>query len=213
MFLAVWAAPWLAMAQAQSAQSEAAPAPAAVREPIKAVVRGFYVEARVGGGYMVKNAEVEPDATYPTLCGGDALDPKAGPCSERLGAGALVSAAVGFDLTDFLSIEAVGGLALVSSRREDRVRDLGLLFGGGGARVAVDLSDRVDLVLAGGAGFVQADNSVDPIMSGAAAYANLGLEYYVHVRHFSVGIVVSGLAPLDPQRIFVAVAPQLKYTF
>ena len=67
--------------------------------------------------------------------------------------------------------------------------------------------------MSGAATFVQADNGVDDAESGAGVLVGTGLEYYVHVRHFSVGIDLTALAPLSPTRVFVALTPRLKYTF
>ncbi|MBI5512048.1 MAG: adventurous gliding motility protein CglE [Deltaproteobacteria bacterium] len=206
---AVGAAEELKASPAAAAAATTAPpaveAPAKPEEPpaaMLAVVRGLYVEGRVGGGYMVKNAPFKPDPAFP-LAGG----------SEGLGPGSLVHLAAGYDLTPFLAIEAVGGATLVSGTRTDKVRDLGVLFGGLGARGAIDVGDRLKVLVSAGVAYASAKNEVEKADKGVAAMGGVGVEYYVHVRHFSVGVELSVFAPVSPLRVFVGLAPQVKYTF
>ena len=187
-----------AAAPAAEAQAEAAPV------AVEAVVRGLFVEGRVGGGYMVKNTELVVDRTrYPEA-----------PANEPLGLGTTVQMALGYDLTDAIALQGFGGATLVSawSAREP-VRDLGLVFGGVGVRGAFPMSDRLHVTGAAGIGYVSARNEVESPESGGVACVDLGVEYFVHVRHFSVGLLVSGLVPFSPMRAFIGLAPTLKYTF
>ena len=46
-----------------------------------------------------------------------------------------------------------------------------------------------------------------------AGGAGLGFEYFVHVRHFSVGADVTAFATTVPHRVFVGLVPRMKYTF
>lgn len=191
------APPETADAQASTAAAEAAPA------SMEAVVRGLYVETRVGAGYAVVGSTIPADATYPTLEGE----------SEGLGSGSIVRLGVGYDLTDLFAIEGTGAMALVSTRRQDRVRDLALVVGGLGARLGIAVAERLRVLVSIGGGYAQVDNGVEAPEAGPAAFGGLGVEYYVHVRHFSVGLDLSVLAPMSPMRVFVSLAPQIKYSF
>lgn len=188
-------------AAAESSAAVALPQP----ETIKALVRGLFVEARVGGGYMVITAPIGFHEDYPMLDSDS---------SEGLGGGSTIQIAAGYDLNEMISLQAVVGAVMASSRRRaEPVRDLSLLFGGAGARIAINMAKRVNLVTSIGVGYVNADNAVESAESGAAVFGGIGVEYYVHVRHFSVGIDLSVLAPFSPFRLFVALTPQIKYTF
>jgi hypothetical protein len=195
---------------AQEAKVEPAAPPAAEAQPqsaaakVEAIVRGLYVEGRVGGGYMVKNAALTVDRnTYPDA-----------PANEPLGPGSTVQMAVGFDLTDFLAVQAVGGAFMVSDTTTlEPVRDLGMVFGGAGVRGGTGLSDRLHVNGSAAIAYVSTDNQVEKTDAGMAVLVGAGVEYYVHVRHFSVGLELSAFVPLSPMRAFVGVAPQIKYTF
>jgi hypothetical protein len=178
---------------------EAAPARP---ETIKAIVRGLYVGASVGGGYMVLNDDVEPTTAYPQASG-----------SEGLGGGSTIRVAIGYDLTDVIALQALGGVILASGSRDDLVRDLSILLGGAGVRLSFDIRHRLNMVASVGVGYASADNAVEEPETGVAAFGGFGIEYYVHVRHFSVGVDLSVFAPISPMRVFVAVTPQIKYTF
>ncbi len=186
-------------ADSGGAVSDQADSPAA----LQSIVRGLYLEARVGGGYGVVSADIPEDPVFPLLEGE----------SEQLGGGSQFGFHLGYDVTESLSLELVTGATFISGRRTDRVRDLGLLYGGLGARLSFELDRRLNFNVAGAATFIQADNGVDDAESGAGVLAGVGLEYFVHVRHFSVGIDLSALAPFSPARVFVALTPRLKYTF
>jgi hypothetical protein len=185
--------------EAESAPAAAAPAV----QTIEAIVRGLYLEGRIGGGYMLVSADVSA-----------AQQQLYGVRSEDLGPGAMVQLAVGYDLTQMIAVQAVAGASLISgTRRREPVRDLSLAFGGAGVRLAFDLTERIDLLAAVAVAFVNAANSVEDSKNGVGVLGEVGLEYYVHIRHFSVGIDLSLLAPVGPVRMFLAVSPTLKYTF
>jgi len=218
MMAALAFAPAQSVAQETKAEPIAAPAAAtpAAAEPateaqpeaagakVVAVVRGLFVEGRVGGGYMVKNTELTVDrATYPSA-----------PKSEPLGPGSTVQMAVGYDLADFLALQLVGGAFMVSATSSlEPVRDLGMVFGGVGVRGGAGLSDRLHVNGSFAAAGVRADNQVEKAKTGVALLVGAGVEYYVHVRHFSIGLEVSAFVPVSPMRVFVGLAPQIKYTF
>jgi len=87
---------------------------------------------------------------------------------------------------------------VASGDRADKVRDLGMMYGGLGGRIALRIQDRLDFLLTPGVIYVQADNTVEKPQAGMGAYLDLGLEYYVHVRHFSVGLVLTVVARCSP---------------
>ncbi|MEM6531885.1 MAG: adventurous gliding motility protein CglE [Myxococcota bacterium] len=222
VFALVSVAPSLARAQEsidaapidEESDTDSEPAPAAPPPPeveraadtpaeLLSIVRGFYIEARVGGGSAVTSGDIPEDPNFPLLNGQ----------SENLGAGAQMGFHVGYDINDLLAVELVTGAAFVSGRRTDRVRDVGMFYGGPGVRLGFELERRLNFTVAGAATFVRADNGVDSPDSGPGVLIGTGLEYFVHVRHFSIGLDLSVLAPFSPARVFVALSPRLKYTF
>ena len=193
-----------AEAEAPAAPEPEAP-PAATQsarpEALRAVVRGLFVEGRIGGGYMLLNDET------PNLLQGGA------PTSEELGPGVMMALVLGYDITDAVALQLLAGNILASGDRRDRPRDLGMLYGGAAARLAFALAERVGFLASLGAGFVRASNGIEDPQSGVAILAGVGLEYYVHVRHFSVGLELSALVPTQPWRAFLGLTPMIKYTF
>jgi hypothetical protein len=182
-------------------EAQAASAPAAI-------VRGLFTAMRLDGGYMVARQKIKlSDAEKAQLPA--SLDGQ----DEGYGAGRMLEVELGYDITPVFAVEALGGVSLVSGTRSDRVRDLGVYFGGLGLRVSPAFSERWRFVIAAGAGYADAEDAISPAQRGPAAFGNVGVEYYVHVRHFSVALEASMLAPLQPLRIFVGLGPELKYTF
>ncbi|MBN1962114.1 MAG: adventurous gliding motility protein CglE [Deltaproteobacteria bacterium] len=173
--------------------------------PLKAVVRGFFIGTRFSMGYMVLRQKIDDVQNWPVL-----TQQKK---DEGYGLGTMLQLEVGYDITPLIAIEVLGGASLINGTRKDRVRDLGVMFGGLGLRVAPRINDRFRAVVAAGAGYANADNAVDEAETGAVAFINGGIEYYVHVRHFSIGIDVTILCPVQPMRLFVGLGPQVKYTF
>ena len=214
LLTALVSAPGLASAQEEiEATGVGSPPPAETEvaaradqpETIEAIVRGLFVEARVGGGYMITGAELSSEIRLEYPQAGD---------SEDLGGGALVHLAAGYDITDALALQAVGGATLVSGGGEGGlVRDLSMVFGGAGLRLAFNLTKRLHALAEANVTYVNASNSIEGSSSGVGLLAGAGLEYYVHVRHFSLGIDLSVFAPFDPFRLFVGIAPTVKYTF
>lgn len=172
------------------------------RAPLAAVVRGLFLEMRVGGGYAVVDADVPSDPAFPDLEG-----------SEGLGSSMLMGMSLGYDVHEAFAVEVLAGASLVSGTRQDRVRDLALFYGGVGLRGAFELTERTRIAIGAGGGFVRADNAVEAVESGPALLGTFGLEYFAHVRHFSLGLDANVLAALSPSRVVVGLTPKLKYTF
>jgi opacity protein-like surface antigen len=199
-------------AQAQSSSGSASSAVGAREprqvQPIASVVRGFYMEAKATGGYTIADQKLEaplvgPGTTFPNAAGQ----------SEKLGGTAGLQLNIGYDLTDNVAVQAVVGELFASGRRPDVVRDLSVAYGGVQARIAFDLTDRLDLIASGGVAYASQSNQVEKAEKGAAVLGGVGLEYSVHVGHFSVGLELSALAQLSPSRVFVGLSPMIKYTF
>ena len=173
------------------------------RKPLKAIVRGLYLEARPGVSATVLNAEVvTPDPFNPGISG-----------KQGKGVGAAVFLSLGYDVNESVAIELIGGGTMVSGDRRDQVRDLSVLVAGAGARLSFSLGERLRLVAAPGVALVQASTVVDSADTGFGALIRGGLEYYVHVRHFSVGFEVLALTAFSPTRVLIGATPTIKYTF
>lgn len=194
-----------AQGQTQTAADEVEDSAEAQPEVFQAVVRGLYVETKVGGGIVLLNESLEdlpPDPFNPQISGQENLRGVAG-----------LGLAVGYDLNDFFAIQLLGGTVLASGTRTTRVRDVGFLYGGGGVRLSFGPTERLRFFVSPGAVFVASDNQVDEEDSGPGALVSGGLEYNVHVRHFSVGLELQAFVPLQPFRAMLSLAPTLKYTF
>jgi hypothetical protein len=120
---------------------------------------------------------------------------------------------VGYDITDMIAVQIFGGGVLADTRRRDVVRDLALAYIGLGARFSLGLTDRLSYTAQAGAMFISADNAVEAAEQGFGLQFSTGVEYFVHLRHFSVGLEVTATLPVQPVRLFLALAPSFKYTF
>ena len=184
-----------------SASSKAATA------PLQAVVRGPYVEMRIGVGYGVVSADVgttSPD--FPTLSAS---------ASESLGWATLVDAAAGIEISDMFAVQLVGGMNAIGSRRNDRVRSVGLAYIGAGPRINLPTSERFQFVISPSLAYASAGDGVlgEGNKTSLAFLASLGFEYFVHVRHVSVGLDLTGTLPFSPARLMIGLAPHIRYAF
>lgn len=194
---AVWAA--AAPAQAQT------PAEGPRTQVIRAVERGAFVQATVGGSHAV----------------GDGLD---------VGLGGVVAAHVGFDLGPVVNL-AFGGTIITAGSGADRTAGGGdLLWLAPTMRLEVALltTERLFFRVRGEGGYAFArPDRVDgrtygdagPILGGAAV-----LEYFTQLRHFSVGVSAGALGILDSvaprgspderaSAVSIQLTPHVKYTF
>lgn len=166
-------------------------------------LRGISMQAHVGGGYMVLDQKIPANTQFPQLGGRN----------ELLGAGPAVAATLGVDLLEWLSLELTGGMTLSGARRADYVHSLSQGYGAIGARFGLAFWDRWKLNLTPAIAYYHQDNEVDVASSGVGLMGQVGVEYYAHVRHFSVGADLAVQAPLTPTRVFIGVMPHVRYTF
>jgi hypothetical protein len=173
--------------------------PALLEQPL----RGFYLEMRGGPGYALRGTQLPADPTFPQLGGVD----------EALGQSAFVNLAAGYELSHWVALQGILGAEAISGRREDRVRGLGLVYGGLGLRFAAQVASRWQVSLAPHILLARASTAVDPPQAGLGLLASVGADYFVHVRHFSLGVDLQVLVPLKPLRATVGLAPHVRYTF
>jgi hypothetical protein len=171
--------------------------------PLEQIVHGAYAQMRTGGGYMVKSSSIDPNPAFPQLAGQ----------SESMGAGTEIDFALGYEVADTLGLQLVGGMAAISGRRQDWVRGLSVGYGGAGLRLSMPMGDRLNLVVAPSFVYCWQSLAVEKPTVGVGAMASVGFEYYVHVRHFSLGADLNVLVPMNPVRAFVGIVPHIRYTF
>jgi hypothetical protein len=166
-------------------------------------LRGVSMQAHVGGGYSVLDRKIASSTTFPQLTGRN----------ELLGAGPAVDVTLGVDLLQWLSLQISGGMTLAGARRADYVHSLAQSYGAVGVRVSLPFRARWNVNLAPAIGYFRQDNEVDPPQSGVGILGQVGVEYFAHVRHFSLGADLAIQAPLAPTRVFIGVLPHVRYTF
>ena len=171
--------------------------------PLEAIVHGFYMEMRTGLGFMLAGAKLPADPYFPLLQGSP----------EELGVGTVVDLSVGYELVDMFALQLVGGMNMVNGRRTDRVRGLNLAYGGVGFRLNFPVAERFLVVAQANLLYTRADTIVDKVQTGLGLDASVGFEYYVHVRHISLGVDITGVVPFAPARVFLALVPHVRYTF
>lgn len=167
-------------------------------------ISGFFIEARAGGGTMVLNESIEENIYFPQLSN----------VSEGLGAGTQLEVGLGYDISERIALELLLGGAFISGTRSDIVIDLSVVYAALGVRIGIPLAERLDLSILPAAGYAISDTSLEQ-QSGPYARLGVGIEYFVHLRHFSLGIELAATAPNLTQlsRLFIGVSPHVKYTF
>lgn len=183
--------------EAKASKSNAPP------PPLEDIVHGFFMEMRTGLGYMVAGTKLPSDAYFPLLAGQP----------EDLGLGTVVDLALGYEIVDLFALQLVGGMNMVNGTRSDRVRGLNLAYGGIGFRLNFPMAERWTVVASANLLYTRADTVVDKVQTGLGLDASVGFEYYVHVRHISLGADLTGVVPFAPARLFLAVVPHVRYTF
>jgi hypothetical protein len=204
---ALLASPQLGHAASENAPPASASSSKAIAAPLQAVVHGPYVEMRIGVGYGVVSADIgttSPD--FPTLSAS---------ASESLGWATLVDAAAGLEISDMFAVQLVGGMNAFGSRRNDRVRAVGLAYIGAGPRINLPTSERFGFVVSPSLAYASAGDGVlgEGNKTSLAFLVSLGFEYFVHVRHVSVGLDLTGTLPFSPARLMIGLAPHIRYTF
>jgi hypothetical protein len=158
---------------------------------------------RGGAGYALHGAPLPPDPSFPQLGGVD----------ESLGQSAFANLSLGYELSHWVALQGLLGGEAISGRRDDRVRGLGLAYGGLGLRFAAQVASRWQVSLAPHILLARASTAVEAPQVGLGLLASVGADYFVHVRHFSVGVDLQALVPLKPLRATVGLAPHVRYTF
>jgi len=125
----------------------------------------------------------------------------------------MVAVTVGYDINERIAAELITGGTMVSGGRGNWVRDTAYLMMGGGVRLSIPMSDRLNLTAAPAVSYFRLTNQVEPTDSACGAILRGGFEYYAHIRHFSVGAELVLMMPVAPIRLFVAITPTIKYTF
>jgi len=151
--------------------------------------------------------------------------PATDPAQRKFSAGQGGALEVGIDLGDFASVSA---FAMVTANRADKSYtgtsggaysgDFASLVPGAAVRVnLLGLSDsnqtrRTFFYLRGGAGyaFFSPGKLLNPDL---LLFAGPGIEYYTRLRHFSVGVEVTGTVLVASLAFGVAVTPSLRYAF
>jgi hypothetical protein len=166
------------------------------------VKRGFYWQLGLTGVSGIVSATVEAGDDFPEITG-----------TEKLGVGSGFSAQIGYDLTHWIGVRVNGGLLMVQGGRSDQIRDLVVAYGGAELLGMLAVSERLNFRFGIGGMYVFADNLIETPTKGVGVSGRGGIEYFTRLRHFSIGVDLEVLFPLQPVRLFVALVPTLKYTF
>lgn len=194
-----------------------------VPQDLETPLSGLYLSFRPSFGGAIKDAPILANSTlangvnvFPTLP--DKKSP--GECLNFTGGFDL---GIGYDFTNHQSldvgIELHGGMLVWSGCQKFRVRSLSTLYGALGPRVGFMLSERLSVAAFVAGGIHQTDNQVQQdipsvrLGQGLLLLGGLGVEYFVHMRHISVGIDALVIAPTNPVRISLGLAPHIRYTF
>lgn len=206
--------PWLWMAGAVLAaaalaqqQPTAAPSKDKEADNIDEVERGLYVGAYAGPLFIL-NPPASPNALRPFSPGQMAAVEAGLDIGDRISAGVFFAASanrVGAEYVGFSGGTASG--------------DFGMLIPGAAVRFnLLGLNDaqgvpRTFLYLRGGAGYALYFPAELIPTRDLLAFAGAGVEYYTRLRHFSVGLEVTGTFLLPSATIGFALTPSLRYAF
>ncbi|HEX8823340.1 MAG TPA: adventurous gliding motility protein CglE [Archangium sp.] len=189
-----------ALANAQAAGDRPA-------ETFEEIERGLYFSV-LGGPYFVVNPPAPADTPRPFSPGQIAQVEVGVDIGQRLSVGAFVMVA-----SNRAGSEYVGNSGGAASG------DFSMLVPGALARLQlVGLADvqgvqRTWIYLRGGAGYALFRPKQLLPESDILVFAGPGVEYYTRLRHFSVGIEVTGTFLVQSQSIGFAVMPNLRYAF
>jgi hypothetical protein len=130
-----------------------------------------------------------------------------------LGAGPAGDVVLGIDLLSFLGLQVTGGVTFAGGRRPDYAHSLVQSYVAIGPRFTLPVDARWAVNLAPSFAYFHQDDGIGAAASGAGIVATAGVEYWAHVRHFSVGADLNVQVPLAPTRLFVGILPHVRYTF
>jgi hypothetical protein len=199
---AALASPLLASAQSASPVTGDRPA-----ETFEEIERGLYFSV-LGGPLFIVNPPAAENTPRPFAPGQMAQLEVGLDIGERLSVGAFVMAAANRAGSDYVGFSggAVSG-------------DFSMLVAGAAARMhLVGFADaqevkRTWLYVRGGAGYVMFSPRQLIPDPDILVFAGPGVEYYTRLRHFSVGIEVTGTFLVASQSFGFAVTPNLRYAF
>jgi hypothetical protein len=206
-----------ALASAQQPSAATNPVKDRPAERFDEIERGLYFGVQ-GGAFFITNppTDGEPD---------DPLDP----LSEDIrpfSSGQVAQVEIGFDLGNRLSVGAFvlgavnrAGSNYIGKSEGAASGDFSTLAFGGTARVNLKgFADsqgvqRLFIYARAGAGLAMFSPKLLLPDSDILVFAGPGVEYYTRLRHFSVGIEVTGNTLLSAGSIGFAVTPNLRYAF
>jgi hypothetical protein len=196
-----------ALASAQQPSAATNPVKDRPAEKFDEIERGLYFGVQ-GGAFFITNPPAEDGGVRPFSSGQVAQVEIGFDLGSRLSVGAFVLGAVNRAGSDYVGKS--GGAAS---------GDFSTLAFGGTARVHLkgfmdsQEVERLFIYARGGAGLAMFSPKVLLPDSDILVFAGPGVEYYTRLRHFSVGIEVTGNYLVSAGSIGFAVTPNLRYAF
>lgn len=194
-----------ALASAQSAP--AAPVRDRPAETFEEIERGLYFSV-LGGPFFVVNPPAAENTPRPFAPGQMAQVEVGLDIGERLSVGAFVMAAsnrAGSDYVGFSGGATSGDFSLLVPGAVARLHLVGFADAQG--------VERTWFYVRGGAGYALFSPKQLIPDPDILVFAGPGVEYYTRLRHFSVGIEVTGTFLVASQSFGFAVTPNLRYAF
>ena len=198
---------------AAAAQESAPPMPENPRAPrFDEVERGFFTGFEVGYLTLFKTPVADP-TKFAYVKDPITGAPRAGGRSD----GFMVGTTVGYDVTDRLAL-AIYGLG-ASSAAGPWYGSFSMFSFGGDARVALlgardaNRVERFYLYLHGRAGYLVSFPSGLFTTHDLYVAGGPGIEYFTHLRHFSIGLAADVAYVMNAKAAGLAVTPTVRYTF
>lgn len=168
-----------------------------------AILRGLYSELGIGPVLPFSPGKLAPGSPL----NGDFI----------LGTGSNFHLALGVDFQKNIGIKFVGGGIQLPGESQgpnkEFVRDFSGSYFGGLLTLSLPIKSRSVFGLHIGGGILKEEHLIEKEISNFMLMGQLRYDYYVHVRHFSIGVGANLLKPSNPSRMFLSVTPNLKYTF
>lgn len=193
--------PAVAFAQSRPAVTRAVPT------PLQEVERGFYLRG-AGGPFFLANPPTTPGKPSPFSSGQFAQFEAGYDFNEYFSAGLFLMASANHESSSYIGKS--GGTAL---------GDFFTLIPGASVRASfVGFADdnnvkRTWLYLRGGAGYAKFYPAALLPDSDVLLFLGPGIEYFTHLRHFSIGLEVTGTYLAKGKTYGFAIAPNLRYAF